>query len=150
MDQQNPDDNIQVPRWTWDLFLDYIEAVEWLFLAAEALNDRGALQLDLKNTFLRVSNVIAFLDRIGPEVGTPGESSDLGAVPEQSGPEPLKQRAAASMAGTAYAEAKRHWCIYLSSGRVPYYGTKAGAIDRCYKLAAPANISCQGVGLGCA
>lgn len=149
MEQQNPDETVEVLRWRWDLFLKYIGTVERLFLAVEDLNDRAVLQPELRSIYLQVSADMEELDESGPELESPSENHESGAVATQNGPELLEVREAAYRARAAYARRKRWWCIYLSTGqRVNYYGTKAGAVAKCEALAAPANISCVAVRAG--
>jgi hypothetical protein len=148
MAEQNPDETIEVARWKWNLFLDYIEAVEWLYVATAALHDRGAVQPELQSTFLRVEAVIQYLNQSVVEGQGSGENPESEAVTEQNYTEQLKVREAAYSTAAAYAGTVSRWCIYLSTGRTNYYGTSGGAVARCEKLAAPANISCVRVRKG--
>ena len=92
-----------------------------------------------------------YLDNSGPKFEGPFEDADPGPYTTASSPTSPAAREAAretSFSSQAMIAANRNWCIYLSSGRTNYYGTKPGAYTRCHQLAAPANVSCQGVGAG--
>lgn len=155
MEQHDPNQPIKVPFWQWNLFVEYVDAMDGLFLAVEEVDDRGGLQRELQGIYRRVSAVIDYLDQGGPElegpiegsIESPIENPDQGAATTQNNPTSLAARETAFRSQAMYAT-KRYWCIYLSTGRANYYGTYAGAVARCYKLAAPANITCAGVKRG--
>ena len=155
MEQHDPNRPIQVPFWQWNLFVDYIDEVEGLFLAVEDLHNRDVLQRDLLGIFLRVLTVIDHLDHGGPELDRPlqgqlegpVDNPGPGATATRNDSTPTETGEAAYRAYATYAT-KRYWCIYLSTGNVTYYGTYAGAVAKCHKLAAPANVSCLGVKKG--
>ena len=153
MEQHDPNQPVKVPFWQWNLFVEYIDAMDGLFLAVEEVDDHGGLQRELQVIFRRVSAVIDYLDQGGPELEGPIESPieypDQGAATTQNNPTSLAARETAFRSQAMAAATKRNWCIYLSpKGRANYYGTYAGAVARCYKLAAPANITCGGVKRG--
>jgi hypothetical protein len=153
MEQKDPDETITVPRWKWNLFVEYIDrAAEPLFLGVEDLHNRGMLQPELRTLFLRSRYVMDYLDQRGDGQERPAENHQSGPVAKQDDPEDPErlevQETAYRMVATYAAATKRNWCLYLSTGRTGYYGTYGGALARCANLAAPANIACLDVRSG--
>jgi hypothetical protein len=145
MEQQHPEErDVLIRRWKWDLFLNYIEAMEWLYVALADLDDRQMIQRDLRSTWLRVSSIVASLKPGESEQEGPSEKHETGEVAEPTGRELREVYEGTDHAQTTmYAAARRYCCDPSKGSSVNYYGSAAGAVTRCERLAQQLNCSCQ-------